>query len=450
MKTGGMTRKKTVADFPMLAAQWHPTRNADTGPGQVRYGHRRKVWWKCSNGPDHEWQSTPNNMIKSQTWQSKAGGCPFCAGKKVSVTNSLATRNPKAAARWHPTKNGELTPDRVVAGSYRKVWWKCPNGPDHEWLAAIYSITTRHTSGCPFCHGWRLSVTNSLATRFPEVAAQWHPTKNGDPTPDRVVAGSRRKVWWKCPAGPDHEWQTSINSRTNPSLPGLCPCCSGYKVSVTNSLVTRFPEVAAEWHPTKNGDLTPDRVTTGTQRKVWWICPNEPDHEWQATINNRTSRESKCPFCTLKPRSRIEILLAFELALFLDFDIRQHKLKLDGTVFDVDILIPDRQLVVEFDGFFWHRDKRDQDRGKTERLHGNGWTVIRVREQPLDAVGPYDVVVRSNLDPKQCANLVLRRIEEVCNISLPGLPRYLKRKRLMNSKAAEAYIEELLRESASA
>jgi hypothetical protein len=76
--------------------------------------------------------------------------------------------------------------------------------------------------------------------------------------------------------------------------------------------------------------------------------------------------------------------------------------------------------------------------------------VIRVREQPLDTVGPQDLLVPEGIDPKECANLVIRRIEDVCGISIPGLPQYLKRKTLMNSKAAEAYIEELLRESASA
>lgn len=73
-----------------------------------------------------------------------------------------------------------------------------------------------------------------------------------------------------------------------------------------------------------------------------------------------------------------------------------------------------------------------------------------MREQPLDAVSPHDLAVPKKMNPKQCADLVLRRIEKVCGISLPGLPRYLRRKTLLNSKAAEAYIEELLRESAAA
>ena len=38
------------------------------------------------------------------------------------------------------------------------------------------------------------------------------------------------------------------------------------------SLAYRFPELSKEWHPTKNGDLTPYDVTVGSHKKVWWIC----------------------------------------------------------------------------------------------------------------------------------------------------------------------------------
>ncbi|SVE50694.1 uncharacterized protein METZ01_LOCUS503548, partial [marine metagenome] len=93
---------------------------------------------------------------------------------------------------------------------------------------------------------------------FPEVAAQWHPTRNGDLTSADVAGGSGKQVWWKCPKGDDHEWQTMPGHRTGNE--SGCPCCSGLQVSVTNSLEALFPEVAAQWHPTRNCDLTPADV----------------------------------------------------------------------------------------------------------------------------------------------------------------------------------------------
>jgi len=119
--------RKTIADFPDLVKQWHPTKNGTIKPEDITAGSDRKYWWKCVNGPDHEWEAQARSRTK------KKSRCPCCVGRKVSVTNSLANLYPKIAKEWHPTKNGTIKPEQVVAGSNTKVWWKCVNGPDHEW-----------------------------------------------------------------------------------------------------------------------------------------------------------------------------------------------------------------------------------------------------------------------------------------------------------------------------
>src|SRR5262249_62399426 len=112
--------------------------------------------------------------------RTNGGGCPFCSGNLVSVTNSLASLQPDVAVQWHPTKNGNLTAAQVTSKSHKNVWWKCPNGPDHEWEAPPSSRTVLGGGGCPFCKGLKVSVNNSLAACFPGIAAEWHPTKNGE------------------------------------------------------------------------------------------------------------------------------------------------------------------------------------------------------------------------------------------------------------------------------
>ena len=116
------------------------------------------------------------------------------------------------SAQWHPSKNGDVTPEELVGGSHQKYWWKCDKGPDHEWESVVRDRTGKGT-GCPFCSGRYASHANSLATLFPEIAVQWHPTKNGDVTPGQVPSGSAKKYWWKCDKGPDHEWLTEIRMR---------------------------------------------------------------------------------------------------------------------------------------------------------------------------------------------------------------------------------------------
>ena len=50
----------------------------------------------------------------------------------------------------------------------------------------------------------KLSENYNLAICFPEIAKEWHPTKNGNLTPLNFHANSRWKAWWICKRG--HEW----------------------------------------------------------------------------------------------------------------------------------------------------------------------------------------------------------------------------------------------------
>ena len=107
---------------------------------------------------------------------------------------------------------------------------------------------------------------SNLTITHPQLAAEWHPTKNGDLTPENVTYGSNKKVWWLCPKG--HDYQAKIGNRA--MLGRGCPYCAGKRVIVgINDLATTHPQLAAEWHPAKNGDLTPRNVTYGSGKKVW-------------------------------------------------------------------------------------------------------------------------------------------------------------------------------------
>ena len=101
--------------------------------------------------------------------------------------------------QWHPVRNRGVTPDEVPAGSHRHVWWMCKQG--HEWQAEV-RCRTLYGNGCPFCANRAvLPGFNDLATLYPELAAEWHPTKNGALTPEQVLAGSEKRVWWQCGRG---------------------------------------------------------------------------------------------------------------------------------------------------------------------------------------------------------------------------------------------------------
>jgi very-short-patch-repair endonuclease len=423
--------------YPNLAKEFHPTKNKGLKPDQLIITSRIKVWWKCDKGTDHEWQTAVRRRTIDKT------GCPFCSGRKVSYTNSLLTKYPKIAKQWFYEKNGDLTPDKVVAASGKRFWWKCDKGPDHVWLATPDQRIKK--TGCPFCSGKKVSATNSLATLYPDVAKQWHPTKNGTLAPQDVVCGSRKVVWWKCDKGSDHEWQTPIFRRTGAHSAG-CPYCARQKLSKTNSLAALFPHLKNEWDYSHNNKLTPEMVMPGSSKRVWWICKNNSSHKWRTPIKKRTYEKSQCPWCNLAPRSKAEIYLAFELLNFLNFDINKHKIKIDNEILDCDILIDQLNLIIEYDGAYWHKQKEEIDYRKTMILENAGWTVIRIREKPLPKIRDMDIIVIKN-DIKQTANILLKRIQDAYKISFSNLKKYINRKTLINKKEADSYINRLLQKT---
>ena len=302
---------------PDLVAQWHPTKNGNLSPDTVSSRSHKRVWWiysfknlRTGKLYTFEWQEIIANRVRGKE-------CPYFSKNKVTPgINDIETIRPDLAAQWHPTKNGNLSPDLVAAVSEKMAWWIQPyDDPatgkhfDFEWRAKIRDRVLKN-SGCPFLSGNKVwPGFNDLATVCPEIAVQWHPTKNGSLTPAEVSAGSNRKVWWLYPYDDpfsgkhfDFEWRAIVNLRTRKRR---CPFLSGKSVwPGFNDLATVCPEIAVQWHPTKNGSLTPAEVSAGSNRKVWWLYPyDDPgtgkhfDFEWQQTVKCRTREaSSECPF----------------------------------------------------------------------------------------------------------------------------------------------------------
>lgn len=285
-----MSQKRSIVEtHPHLVAEWHPTKNGSLVPSDFTSGSSRKIWWKCVQGDDHEWEAVLKN-------RANGASCAICTNKKAVKSNSLATLFPQVSSQWHLSKNSGLTPYDFVPGSHAKVWWKCQKGDDHEWIASIGERTLGKTN-CPVCEGLKVVKSNCLETTHPEISKEWHVKKNKNCTPRDVVAGSSKKVWWKCPKDQGHVWQASINNRTSKN--SGCPICTNQIVTKSNCLSTVYPELSKEWHPWKNLELTPFDVSSGSTKKVWWKCDKGDDHEWQARVVDRSGKaKNNCPVCS--------------------------------------------------------------------------------------------------------------------------------------------------------
>ena len=326
---------------PELARQWHPIKNGGLKPTQVTVNSNKKVWWylpydvpndysiKSLRGKrfDFEWQAKICN-------RNNGSNCPYLVGKAIwTGFNDLATTSPTIAAQWHPTKNDGLKPTQVTANSDKKVWWylsyDVPNDYhikslrgrhfDFEWQVSI-SDRHRHKLECPYLSGSSVwPGFNDLQTINPELAAQWHPTKNEGLKPTQVTANSGKKVWWHLPYNVpddyhikslrgrhfDFEWQAKICNRNNGTN---CPYLSNQAVwTGFNDLTTIIPNIAKEWHPTKNKGVKPTQVVASSKKKVWWFLSYDDhrtgrhfDFEWQARIVDRTTNKyTGCPYLTI-------------------------------------------------------------------------------------------------------------------------------------------------------
>lgn len=169
---------------------WDYEKNYPFKPKHFKPRSNFKVWWKCPVNNMHRWRTQINV-------RSKGHGCPYCAGKRVNHTNSLMANFPEVARDWHPSKNGDLTPDDVTFGSSKEVYWKCIRS--HEWESPVYSRTTGNR-GCKECYeeyGRKKprvirDKEKSLAFKAPDIASQWHPTRN-NVGPEEVGRNARHE-----------------------------------------------------------------------------------------------------------------------------------------------------------------------------------------------------------------------------------------------------------------
>lgn len=139
----------------------------------------------------------------------------------------------------------------------------------------------------------------SLADVMPNVAAQWHPTKNGDLKPHQAFPGSNKPIWWKCDFG--HVWRVSTASRAHTS--SGCPICvTGPRAPKPGrSLAERCPASIDVWHPSKNAPLTPWDVSCMSNKIVFWKCHR--GHTWSTQAKSTARRDPLCPTCPQAPRN---------------------------------------------------------------------------------------------------------------------------------------------------
>ena len=341
---------------PELCKEWNYEKNSILTPENVMQFSNARVWWKC-NICGHEWQAKINA-------RSKGTGCPNCKNNyKVSEAeriiyyyiknqfeDAIISYRPKWLNRkeidifipslslgieydgevWHKDPSKDVQKTRTISEKgislIRIREENCPILKDEsiqifvtsqnykysrlnqpiiqifDYINKKYNLTIEYDIDVERDYQKILALTKidkgnkSLFSVNPKLCEEWNYEKN-KLMPKNVLPASNKIVWWKCYRC-GYEWRASIVNRTKGRN---CPFCSNKVIIVgINDLETVNPELCKEWDYKKNLPLTPQNVTSGAHKNVWWIC-KVCGYEWKTSISNR--KINSCPQCAVLKRA---------------------------------------------------------------------------------------------------------------------------------------------------
>lgn len=333
------------SSYPEISKTWDCAKNGGLLPNKLGLSSKKKYWWICDKG--HSYESLIQQRIRGS-------GCPYCSGRKVlSGFNDLATLNSEIAKEWHPTKNGNLKPSDISAGSHVKRWWLCSRC-GNEWQSAPH--TRLYGSGCPKCSSER-------QTSFPEQAILFYLSKVTEADSRTKIDGFELDVYLpRLNVGIEYDgilYHSSEKSKIKEEKKNKFFLEKGirlirikeidngetyidgdiiyYKydriysnlgepikllfnslklinieeidieedratiysnyltIEKKNSILTKRPEIADEWDYEKNGSINPDTISYTSGKPIHWKC--KLGHTWIEDASHRY-RGHNCPYCS--------------------------------------------------------------------------------------------------------------------------------------------------------
>jgi hypothetical protein len=288
------------------------TRGSNNGP-------RRALLVICPEG--HQFET----LRKSAHLGRKAPPCPVCTHKVVvHGYNDLATVNPKIGGELDPALNGGITARDIAAASHKELAWRCPRAGHVYWATA--SNRTQAGMNCGICANRTVVAgINDIATTYPHIAAEMEPESALINPPTTLAAGSGVKPRWVCP-NCDHIYEMTVHNRTHGG--GCEPCRKANALASRQNITVTHPDIAAEWHPTRNGDKLPEHYSHGSKEEVYWQCPSSAKHWYKTRIERRTAAGYNCSVCSRRTLVfRVNDLATTDPVLVTEFHTYRNGLK---------------------------------------------------------------------------------------------------------------------------
>ena len=340
-------------EYPEIAAEWDNDLNGINTPNNFTKASHQKVYWKCTNGHPSYLASIANRVYGEK-------GCPICANRKILVGyNDLGTVYPFIASQWDYERNYPKTPQDVFPREANKYWWICPicnesyqatvsnrtagknhikcaqKGTSFPEQAIFYYIKKQFNDAINRSNtfGFELDIYVQSANFAIEYDGSiYHKSDYSlqkDNKKDEACRSLGIKLYRVRPVSlPDtadairitcndekrfydgfDECITKLFSYVLPEVSVDVNIKRDYYEIVSlllqsqkeKSIVYTHPELAAQWHPTMNLPLTPDKVTSGMRVLAWWKC-EKCGEVYQAYAYQR-KRGSACPKCAVSIRA---------------------------------------------------------------------------------------------------------------------------------------------------
>jgi hypothetical protein len=294
---------------------------------------KTETWWECKHG--HQWKARYNNI-------QQGSNCPFCAGQVPKTAKDYRALAEERDFHWP----GPDAPPNVTT----KTAWECEQG--HRWEATYAAI--QQGNGCPFCAGVVPKTPDDYHALAEERRLRWVGPK---------VASIHDKTGWTCTQG--HEWE----ARYNDIRRGVgCPFCAGVVPKTPDDYHALAEERRLRW-------VGPAVANTGT--KTAWEC--EQGHRWEARYND-IQQGSGCPFCTDIVHGAHVSGVQRDLCSILDGELNKP---FGRRNIDIALEVEGVAIAVEYDSWYWHAYRREQDVERDEELLAAGWHVLHIRSNSL-------------------------------------------------------------------
>lgn len=190
-----------------------------------------------------------------------------------------------------------------------------------------------------------------------------------------ITIGSKKKVIWDGACG--HKWESTIGHRIRGRN---CPYCNHKKVlKGQNDLLTLSPNIAKEWNYSKN-EKSPEEYFEKSNKTVWWICPK--GHEYQSRISNRTVLGRGCPICNKERKTSYPEQIIFFYVKQI-FPSAINNFKDDESKKEIDIYIPELKIGIEYDGYYYHKNRIYKDKEKDNYFKSKGIEIIRISDKSM-------------------------------------------------------------------